>query len=108
MPSVGKRFIRGAVTVASVVSLGAGLIAGFAPQAGLASSHREAPLLAADPQADATDLYAYVAPDKKNSVTFVSSWIPFQVPAGGPNFYAWQQGTNYDIRIDNNGDAKAD
>src|SRR5258708_7647930 len=29
-----------------------------------ASSHREAPLIAADPQHDNTDLYAFVSPDK--------------------------------------------
>ncbi len=29
-----------------------------------ASSHREAPLITSDPKADATDLYAFVSPDK--------------------------------------------
>jgi hypothetical protein len=38
----------------------------------------------------------------------VSSWIPFEEPAGGPNFYLWAEKTNYDINIDNDGDAKAD
>ncbi|MGH2805761.1 MAG: DUF4331 family protein, partial [Actinomycetota bacterium] len=59
----------------------------FAPQQGKASSHREAPLTAADPQVDQTDLYAFVSPDDPSSVTFVSNWIPFEEPAGGPNFY---------------------
>ena len=34
-----------------------------------ASSHREAPLSAADPQNDATDLYAFVSPDAPDTVT---------------------------------------
>ncbi|MDP9242060.1 MAG: DUF4331 domain-containing protein, partial [Actinomycetota bacterium] len=92
----------------AVVSLGAGLFAGLAPTASLASSHREAPLTAADPQIDGTDFYAFVSPDRTNTVTFVSSWDPLEEPAGGPNFYPWAEGVNYDVKIDNNGDAKAD
>ena len=95
-----------AATTALVV--GGGLFAGLAPIACRASSHREAPLTAADPQIDNTDLYAFVSPDKPNTVTLVSSWIPFEEPAGGPNFYPWAEHTNYDINIDNNGDASAD
>ncbi len=36
----------------SALALGAGLFAGLAPNASIASSHREAPLVAADPQVD--------------------------------------------------------
>lgn len=73
-----------------------------------ASSHREAPLTAADPQIDATDLYAFVSPDDAESVTLISNWIPFQEPAGGPNFYLWGEGVRYEVHVDNNGDAKPD
>jgi hypothetical protein len=73
-----------------------------------ASSHREAPLIAGDPRVDNTDLYAFVAPTKKNSVTLVANFIPFQEPNGGPNFYPFEDGSRYDINIDNNGDARAD
>src|SRR5204863_8876216 len=89
-------------------ALGAGLFAGLGSTPGVASSHREAPLTAADPQIDQTDLYAFVSPDAPDTVTFVSSWIPFEEPAGGPNFYLWAPKTNYDIKIDNNGDAQPD
>ena len=34
-----------------------------------ASSHREAPYISGDPQADATDVYAFRSPDRPNSVT---------------------------------------
>ena len=88
--------------------LGAGLVAGLAPGASVASSHREAPLTSAEPQIDQTDLYTFVAPDRPGKVTFVSSWIPFEEPAGGPNFYLWAEKTNYDINVDNDGDARAD
>ena len=73
-----------------------------------ASSHREAPLAGADPQIDATDLYAFVSPNAPETVTLISNWIPFESPAGGPNFYPWAENTKYDINVDNNGDAKAD
>ena len=76
------------------------------PGAGNASSHREAPLTAADPQVDNTDLYAFVSPDKDSTVTLVSNWIPFEEPAGGPNFYAFAEGVRYDINISNDADAR--
>ncbi len=105
---LGKRLHKRAIAVAATLSLAAGLFAGLGPLSGHASSHREAPLLAADPQVDGTDLYAFVSPDRPNTVTIISNWIPFQEPAGGPNYFAWADGVNYDVRIDNNGDAKAD
>ena len=95
-----------AATTALVV--GGGLFAGLAPLASRASSHREAPLTAADPQIDNTDVYAFVSPDRPDSVTLLSSWIPFEEPAGGPNFYLWAEHTNYDINISNDGGTNAD
>jgi len=90
------------------LALGAGSLASLGPVVSNASSHREAPLVAADPQVDVTDLYAFRSPDKPSSITLISSWIPFEEPAGGPNFYLWAEHTNYDINVDNNGDAHPD
>lgn len=92
----------------TAAAVAVGLFAGLGPIAGGASSHREAPLIAADPQADNTDLYAFVSPDDPSSVTIISNWIPFEAPAGGPNFFAFGQGVRYDVRIDNDADAKPD
>ena len=92
----------------TAAAVGIGLFAGLGPIAGGASSHREAPLIAADPQADNTDLYAFVSPDDPSSVTIISNWIPFEEPAGGPNFFAFGEGVRYDVRVDNDGDAKPD
>jgi hypothetical protein len=103
-----KRIRNTIVAGAASLALGAGMFAGLGPVVSTASSHREAPLTSADPQIDITDLYAFVSPDKPGTVSFVSSWIPFEEPAGGPNFYLWAENTNYDIRIDNDGDASAD
>jgi Domain of unknown function (DUF4331) len=100
--------IRRALISAAALGLGVGLFSGLAPIASDASSHREAPLTAADPQIDNTDVYAFRSPDQPNTITLISSWIPFEEPAGGPNFYLWAEHTNYDIKIDNDGDAVAD
>ena len=75
---------------------------------GRASSHREAPLISSDPQADTTDVYAFVSPDAPDSVTLISSWIPFEDPAGGPNFYRFGDNVLYELKVDNNGDAVED
>ena len=73
-----------------------------------ASSHREAPLTSGDPKVDATDLYAFVSPDDANTVTLIANYIPFEEPAGGPNFYGFDDKALYEIKVDNNGDAKPD
>jgi hypothetical protein len=71
-----------------------------------ASSHREAPGTSRDPTADNTDVYVFRAQDAPNTVTLVSNWIPFEDPAGGPNFYRFDDHARYYISIDNKGDGK--
>ena len=99
---------RAGVAAFAALAVVAGAAYALSPRRGSASSHREAPLVAADPQVDGTDLYAFVSPDDPNKVTFVSNWIPFEEPAGGPNFYAFAEGVRYDVNIDNDGDAQPD
>ena len=72
------------------------------------SSHREAPLTSIDPTADDTDLYAYTANDAPGSLTVVANWIPFEDPAGGPNFYRFDDRARYYINVDNRGDGAPD
>ncbi|WP_018655697.1 DUF4331 domain-containing protein [Actinomadura flavalba] len=86
----------------------AGVLAALGPATSNASSHREAPLIAGDPQADNTDLYAFTSPDAPGTVSLVANWTPFQEPNGGPNFYPFATNARYNIKIDNNGDGKAD
>jgi len=83
-------------------------VSALGPSAGEASSHREAPLTAAEPQIDNTDVYAFTSPDNPASLTLVSNWIPFEEPAGGPNFYSFAEGVRYDMNISNDGDANAE
>lgn len=75
---------------------------------GGASSHRDAPLIAEDPVADNTDVYAFIAPDAPDHVTLISNYIPLQEPAGGPNFYNFGEDVLYEINVDNDGNADAD
>ena len=42
----------------------------------------EAPLIADDPAADNTDVYAFVSPDKPSTVTIIANYYPFQDPGG--------------------------
>jgi hypothetical protein len=100
---------RRAVTAALAAGIVlAGSVAGLGPGASVASSHREAPLIASDPAADNTDLYAFVSPERPGYVNFIANWIPFEEPNGGPNFYPFATDAAYNINIDSDGDAKAD
>jgi hypothetical protein len=100
-----RRWRFAAFSTAAGLAVGASMLGAGSAQA---SSHREAPLISGDPKVDNTDLYAFVAPNKTDSVTFVANWIPFEEPNGGPNFFPFQDGAHYDINIDNDGDAVAD
>jgi Domain of unknown function (DUF4331) len=72
------------------------------------SSHREAPGTSKDPVADNTDTYAFVSPDKPDTVTLISNYVPLEEPSGGPNFFEFGDDVLYEIHIDNNGDGKAE
>src|SRR5438132_14158152 len=71
-----------------------------------ASSHREAPGISKDPTADNTDVYAFRSPDKPGTVTLIANWLPLLAPAGGPNFYSFDDKAVYQIIVDNAGDAE--
>src|SRR6266487_1040042 len=93
-----KRLIFAAVIAAAAIAVALSF----------GSSHREAPLTALDPTADDTDIYAFVAPDATDKLTVIANWIPFEDPAGGPNFYRFDDRAHYYINIANTGDGKYD
>jgi hypothetical protein len=95
--------LAGVAALAAVI-----LLRAPSPQAGNASSHREAPLISEDPTADNTDLYAFRSPDSPEFLTVISNLIPAEDPAAGPNYYRFSQGARYNINLDRNGDGKAD
>jgi hypothetical protein len=109
----GKRRRSAFLRTSTVAIAGSALAFGssavlLGPTAGNASSHREAPAILSDPQVDDTDVYAFVSPDKPDTVTFISNWQPFQEPGGGPNFYPWATKASYYINLDTDGDSEAD
>lgn len=80
-----------------------------------AASHREAPLIALDPAADNTDVYAFVSYDAANlarspderKVTFILNVIPGQDPSDGPNYFNFDDEVLYAINIDNEKNGRA-
>lgn len=85
-----KCFLSGALLLLALV------------QNALASSHREAPLIADDPLADNVDVYAFRSPERPNTVTLIATYVPFQLPQGGPNYYGFGENVRYEIHVDNN------
>ena len=73
-----------------------------------AASHREAPLIAMDPTADLTDVYAFRSWENADKAVFIMNVIPAQVPAGGPNFYNLDDDVLYAFNFDLNQDGIAD
>ncbi len=67
-----------------------------------ASSHREAPMIANDPLADNTDLYAFRSPDNPNTVTIIANYIGLELPQGGPNYASFGEDIRYEIHIKKN------
>jgi hypothetical protein len=108
MTASAHRLRLTAVAGLAALAVVTGLMAGLGPLPGIASSHREAPLISGDPQVDTTDVYAFRSPDSPNKVTLISTWLPFEEPAGGPNFYTFADEAVYDFRIDKDGDAEPD
>lgn len=68
----------------------------------MASSHREAPLISNDPLADNTDVYAFKSPTNPENIVLIANYIPFEHPAGGPNWYSFGENIRYEIHVDNN------
>jgi hypothetical protein len=74
----------------------------------MSSSHREAPMIANDPLADNTDLYAFKSPTNPNKIVIIANYIPGQLPNGGPNYYSFGENIRYEIHIDNDVSTKGD
>jgi hypothetical protein len=78
------------------------------PPGVFASSHREAPITALDHTADITDFYAFVSYDHPDRVTFILNVDPFLQPSNGPNYFPFDPSIVYQIKIDNDHDARED
>ena len=72
------------------------------------SSHREAPLISNDPLADNVDLYAFRCPDDPSMISIIATYVPLQLPHGGPNYYTFGENVRYEIHIDNDASIPGD
>jgi uncharacterized protein DUF4331 len=98
-------------------ALAAGVL-GLALAAGPAgaASHREAPLMALDPGADISDVYAFVSYDAANlarpaeerKVTLIMNVVPGQEPGSGPNYFSFDDHVLYTLHVDNDRDGADD
>ena len=85
------------------------VIAGLAPSL-TASNHREAPITALDHKADITDLYAFMGygAGSAGKVTIIMSVDPLLDTANGPNWFPFDDEILYELKVDNNNDARED
>ncbi|MDX6532737.1 MAG: hypothetical protein QOF68_481 [Gaiellales bacterium] len=95
-----RRMMVAAFALLSVLVLGA------SPSFG--SSHREAPLITGDPEADLNDLYAFRDFADPSKVNLILTAYPLEEPGDAPNYYRFGDNVRYDINIDRNGDARPD
>jgi len=106
-----KLFSRKLFAIAALGAMAASLLTvGPVQRPAQASSHREAPLITADPLADNTDVYSFRSTEagREGFVTLIANFIPFQEPSGGPHFYKFDDTVLYEIKVDNTGDGVED
>ncbi|MGH8646180.1 MAG: DUF4331 domain-containing protein [Gammaproteobacteria bacterium] len=91
--------------VSLTMGFGLALFCGTATQA---ASHREAPLIAQDPAADITDVYAFRSWQNTSKIVFVMNVIPAQEPSSGPNYFFFDDKVAYDFNLDIDQDGVAE
>jgi hypothetical protein len=85
----------------ALIIIGLTVCLSLATGTAFASSHSEAPGIGLIPKMDCTDVYAFVSPDKPDTVTFIAAYIPLEVPASGPNWNRFDDDGVYEINIIN-------
>jgi hypothetical protein len=100
--------MRGAVLAGALVAAAIALAVAL-PGAASAASHREAPLISMDPEADITDFFVFRSyePGQADKVDLIMNVIPFEEPSGGPNYYNFDPNVTYAFNVDNNQDGRA-
>ncbi|MBC7912410.1 MAG: DUF4331 domain-containing protein [Pyrinomonadaceae bacterium] len=105
-----KTLVPKTLAAISLASMVVALLVNTETSPSQASSHREAPLIAYDPAADNTDVYAFRSTEagREGFVTLIANYLPDQSPSGGPHFYKFDDTVLYEIKIDNTGDGVED
>jgi Domain of unknown function (DUF4331) len=83
---------------------------GSGPAPASAASHREAPLISLDPEADITDFFMFRSyePGQSDKVDLIMDVIPGEEPSSGPNYYNFDPSVLYTFNVDNNNDGVAE
>ncbi len=80
----------------------------LAPRPLAAASHREAPITALDQKADITDWFTFVSPEHPDRVIMILNVDPFLEPSNGPNYFPFDPGILYEMKVDNDHDGVED
>src|ERR1043165_8129432 len=80
----------------------------IAPTGAFAANHRSAPISALDHPAGITDWYAFVSYDDPTKVTLILDVDPLLEPSNGPNYFPFDPGVVYMMKIDNDYDGVED
>jgi hypothetical protein len=75
---------------------------------GFAANHREAPITALDHKADITDWFSFVSYDDPTRMTMILDVDPLLEPGNGPNYFPFDPDILYEMKIDNDNDARED
>jgi hypothetical protein len=80
------------------------------PSSASAASHREAPLISLDPEADITDFFMFRSYEagQSDKVDLIMDVIPGEEPSSGPNYFNFDPSVLYTFHVDNDNDGKAD
>jgi hypothetical protein len=78
------------------------------PIGGFAANHRSAPNSALDHAAGITDWYAFVSYEDSSKVILIMNVDPLLEPSNGPNYFPFDPGIVYTMKIDNDYDAVED
>lgn len=99
-------FVCTALTVTTLAS--AALLPNAQPVQ--SASHREAPLISMDAEADITDFFMFRSYEAghDDKVVFIMNVIPGEEPSSGPNYFNFDPNVSYEFEVDNNGDGEAD
>jgi uncharacterized protein DUF4331 len=106
---------RGGAVILLALTAAAALLAAMltrasSPKPAAAASHREAPLISLDPEADITDFFMFRSyePGQRSKVELIMDVIPGEEPSSGPNYFNFDPSVLYTFNVDKNKDGKAD
>jgi hypothetical protein len=111
-PAIATRKVGVAIVLAlgAAALLAAMLTRSSGPAPATAASHREAPLISLDPEADITDFFMFRSYElgQSDKVELIMDVIPGEEPSAGPNYYNFDPSVLYTFNVDNNNDGRAD